>query len=70
MEAMDSQAAVVGALLQDTSTEVFACKLSVPSDPSFHLEMPLQAVLQGCCSCVCKAHPSPRTATLTFVVIF
>lgn len=70
MEAMDSQAAGTEALLWDTSAEVSACKLGVTSDPLLHLEMPLQAALQGCWSCVCKAYPSPRTVTLTFVVIF
>lgn len=53
MEAVDSQAAVTEALLWDTSAEVFACWLGVTSDPSLHLEMPLQAVLQGCWSCGC-----------------
>lgn len=65
MEAMDSQAAVTEPLLRDTSTEAFACKLGVTSDPWLHLEMPIQAVLQAC---VCKAHPSPRA--VRFVVIF
>lgn len=56
MKAMDRQAAATEALLQDTSNKVFACKLGVTSDPSLHLEMLLQAVLQGCWSCVCVKH--------------
>uniref|UniRef100_A0A8C8EFB4 Uncharacterized protein n=1 Tax=Otus sunia TaxID=257818 RepID=A0A8C8EFB4_9STRI len=37
-----------GALLWDTSTQVFACKLGMTSEHSLHLQMPLQVVLRGC----------------------
>ena len=70
MGAAGSRAAVIEALLWDTSTQVFACKLGVTPDHLLHLEMPLQVVLQGCWSCVCRAHTSLRTVKLTFVVIF